>query len=199
MLHPPSQGPWAIRRRGQPKLVVPWLHRDAGLPPSGRTRASRSSILPGIAFEMDGQGVQQVSTFLRVPYLPHYEPIPRARPFCRTLDSFQGSPSMRCLGRQRLATRRFFLLKEKYREKISDCSGCNARHGDRRRRRRPPPPTARLSAGSHRQNAHRQGPDRERPDWQGSGTGHFEILNPGLLKPTFNRPAVKGRRTWQTD
>ena len=89
----------------------------------------------------------------------------------------------------------FFFLKEKYREEISDCSGCNARHGDRRRRRRPPPPTARLSAGSHRQDAHRQGPDRERPDWQGSGTGHFEILNPGLLKPTFNRPAVKGRRT----
>jgi hypothetical protein len=128
-----------------------------------------------------------------VSYLPHCGPVPRARPFCRTLDSFQGSRCMLCLGENARQLVAFFVLKEKYREEISDCRGRNARHGDRRRCRRPPTPAARLSARSHRQDADRQRPHRERPDRQGSGTCRIEVLNQGLLKPTSEHdPDPKG-------
>ena len=89
--------------------------------------------------------------------------------------------------------------KEKYRDENCDYSGCNACRGDCRWRGRPPAPTARLSAGSTRQDADWQGPNREDPNRQGARRDADLLIrgiDSGLVESDLYRRQLKGE-AWQ--
>src|SRR5437764_3146737 len=115
--------------------------------------------------------------FPHVSYLPHWRPIVRTVPICRTVDVFRRSMLTAGL---RGHSQQFTALEENYRDENCDCGGCNACPGDCRWRGRPPAPAARLSNGSSRQDADWQSPDWQGPDRQ--GTRRVALLVRGLTE-----------------